>query len=365
MSEIEKYLEDLNRVKAQWRANWVLPYGTAYSKAYDEFCKTLDDQSKSDAVRAQIGVMILSMAIGGPICAMMAKSSVGSATFESAVKLATNRNWEKTVNFLQAAGKSPVAEYLAGQAWGTASGYVTEQTKSAIGALINPTTPAGEFIKLSQKQIVDKPLVAQNKLEQYLELVYAAAHLIGENIRDSKKLSDAQKDAEAAKLRKAKFFKDAPSKDIIKAAGGNLDPQLDMELGMYMILVMNCDYTATGSVTANSVTASFPNEKRKSIGVHTDSKRYPKDKSRVVWHYTPFMPEWKIFRTGMTRYYTHVRYDQLGSKLKERIDKLYKRHYVNDFFNGKLDVNEVWRAEKCFAWVSEKYHRNLKAQSKP
>ena len=72
----------------------------------------------------------------------------------------------------------------------------------------------------------------------------------------------------------------------------------------------------------------------------------------------------RIFHSGMARHYTEIRYELLGSKATDRIGKLYKRHYNNEFKIGVLDGSEVWRAERCIDWLGDKHHRDLKNQIK-
>ncbi|MGL6211558.1 MAG: hypothetical protein ACRC14_17185, partial [Paracoccaceae bacterium] len=230
MGQIENVIADLENVEDKYHHNWVLPYASAYVAAHTRFKETLDAQKERDKMMVQLFLTAATIGFGAGMGAMFGKTALNAIVVDQALNVVCNRNMTRTFNTMASISASVPGTFIAGQGWDAISAGLSEHVKSKVTGMVTGSPASAAAIS--------EPQIMQNDLLQYVLKIKTATHDVCAHIRD-KASSQAVKDNFAGFIRLGPFMQDAPQNNIVG------DPQRAsdiLELGFYMVLVMNSDY---------------------------------------------------------------------------------------------------------------------------
>jgi hypothetical protein len=339
MGKIHDYLTDLGDRLDRYEGNWVLPYGSAYAQAYDSFSGTLKEQAELDKLKAEIFITAVSLGFGAGLGALFGKAALKAVVADQAINLVCERNMVRTFNAMAKISGSVPGAFLAEQAWDLVAGKAADATKKVVENM---------FLTTPGLTSPTNPQRFQNDLKQYLVRAKTAAHAFGEFVRDSSDLTNAKKDDIAESLRRAAFFKNAPTTPVIKVVDTAAEA---IELSFYMVLVMNSDYIQE---TRSERMAGEPNlvvsRRVGDVNRPTTDTAYG-DLPKSSYSRGGFGP-------SISKTYS-IEYDRPGSVIMSRINKLHKKIFGGEFaengwFGNSYGRTEIARAETSIEALNKK-----------
>ncbi|MDT8855803.1 hypothetical protein RNZ50_12405 [Paracoccaceae bacterium Fryx2] len=324
MGLIENYIDDLGNVKDLYDQNWVIPFGSAYTMAHAKFKETLKSQEEWDKMKVELFLTAATIGFGAGMGAMFGKAAVGSVVVDGALSFVCNRNMTRTFNAMASISSSVPGTFIVQQVWDTVSSKVGDAAKAqVIGLFQTPAPNSG----------IQEPQVIQNDLKIYVLKAKTAAHAVAADLRDNRAISQAEKDDFATKMRAAPFFAKAPTRDLV---GNRQDAANIIELGFYMVMVMDSDYMTEQTVWQQGARDGIRTRKLGPVTLPTTDSKYGKAPP-MKFSYGPGYANTTS---------THVSYASPGSRILDRINDLYMGKFKKEFFpNGLFDFETYGRAE--------------------
>lgn len=328
MTEINKYITDLNNMERKWVDRVVDPYCLAYIDAYKKYSITLKKQDEYNKMKAEFAVFALSLMGGSILTVMFRKSSLPFAIKESSIEVMFKANSEKLLNMAIKLESSETASFVIGS-------LVTRGIKGA-----EKTIQKG--IESNLKKVSDKastfepstPLEAKIQFTGYVRKMFIQAHDFAAYIRDDKSISDGIKEQIVSGLKKAPIFN--PPLSVPETS--RLDKAKDIELLFYMYLILQSDFLQTTHGVMNQGGGSTHSKNNGEITVLPSASDYPKEvtTSTHTGGHTFFFG----IRTGGTirRVTTGPAYKSQGKIIRKKIDELYKRKTKVNFFQSDTNV---------------------------
>jgi hypothetical protein len=280
---------------------------------------------------------------------MFGNTALKTLAGDAALKVVCAKNMERSFNVMAWVSASKPGTFLVDKIWDQVAGKITEAAKKQVEGIF--TSPAvGNLSALSE------PLVFQNDLRAYTLRLKTSAFAVGQDIRDNRSLSAAQKDQMATSLYQGLFFSKAPKSDVI----GDRQKAADLiELAFYMVLVTNSDYIMETTRT----------EKEKGYGVDwwvKETKYSHRRVSDVTLPTTdPRYGNVPASKNGGDVTYA-INYESLGNKIRDRINTIYKSRIGGTFLEGGfwdwfytgLGKGAVAKAESTIVTISSKIGRS-------
>lgn len=338
---IERYLIDLKHRHTNHDTYWAIPLSTAYTTAFDNFKETLATQRSRDEARAKlVSDLILlgvSLPIGGVMTARLGHAVIGRAVGSTAVKTLSRSNWSRAnaaATWLQSE-RNGWAGYILGEAFKDAQKRVKAATASQIAGVLayNPLSGAAGLF--------DNPLIFKNRLQEFNGRHYDAAASFAEDIRDSKDMTGAQKDAIAAHLRQQAYFTTAGNRSRFRDPGGMAQ---DIELLMWCAYVLNTDFKQRVEMRrfGKEGLSDFIPIREGRIDMLPSDRGYPASASTSY-----FAPSsGAVFRNP-------------GDAVLERVSTLWSARISSSrsqaFLKGRYDVTELVRAEQATRLLAARY----------
>ncbi len=391
MSEsLQRYTLAASRARSEWRGNWVLPIGSAYSTAYGRFLNTFNKQAKADALKAQLMLSVLTVGIGGAMGAMVGKSAASAAAVDPAMTAVADQNVTQSLGTIASAARAVATSeagvaakhFIMGPARTVAVDYLKASTKQQITGLLGATAPTRELLGTNStemfnsaslqklaggnkaRDVIANADVVQNRLDAYVELVYAASLRSIEDMIES--IGNEGAVAQVIDdMRSAPFLQSPRSNVLTERVGGALRAELEMELAMYMVLIMNTDEVVQYSATSSSgVTAGYSGGRGVNISLPPGHADYPKEWSKSTIDCNLTMLGLCISGDTSTERQL-IRYKNLGSVVNSRIDGLYSTliERGTNFFQGSMGVDEIIRAQTTLSKINARYQSAIKASS--
>jgi|GEM_PF-6852310 len=327
---IDHYIAELPQIQRNWERNWIIPYAEAYSRAFDNFKTVLDNQKKADELRVSIAVSLLSLGLAAGLGTAVGKVTLRSAVADTALQSIGRTNSIRLMRAANWVAEHPTRSMFAGEAWDAVAGIISNEAKQMFNN-------AGAS-NASPSTYTENPLVNYLGLRRHLLDMVAAAHKAATEIRDASNKTQDEKDALAQQLAKQPLANAPMSSPANTEPNGRL--QKDMEIGMFMALVLTKDHLqeevhtgdAIGGMTRPSIIG------RKPITHTTTSKKYPG---------AVFARNGSIHRRV---------YDRVGGVVEDHVDTLVReRRYSRAFFYGSMGHDEIQRAERTLSRISERY----------
>lgn len=325
MGLIENTIADLENIKDKYKQNWVLPYGSAYVQAHDQFKATLASQAEWDKMKLDLFLTAATIGFGAGMGAMFGKTALSAITADAALTVVANRNMIRTFNAMAAVSSSVPGTFIAGQLWDTVGGKLSEAVKTKVTSMVTAAPASATAIQ--------NPQIMQNDLEAYVLRIKTVTHDVLAFVRDSSAFNDGEKDMVANAVRNGPFFKNAPTRDTI----GDRKRAADiMELSFYMVMVMDSDYLEEATSWQRGDREGNSTRNLGKVSKLTTDKTYGQ---------TPAMKHSYGLGYANTTM-TYVAYDKPGSKILDRINDLYIPLFGSEFFpNGLFDFDDYDRTE--------------------
>lgn len=329
MSDFQTVFNRFEIVENAYLSKWAKSIGSAYAEAHKGATATLKAQNDLDRAKLDLFLTVVSFGIATGIGGLFAKKSAKSF----ALDVVANREMARTFEVMAKIEASKELSFYAKTAWSKAGSILNKSTTDAVKKL-------GQR-DITLKTVLETPLVFQNKLEQYVLDAIAAGQMVAEDYRTSSSMTDAQKEAAANDMLASPVLNNAPTNAVFPDAtkGG-----AKIELSWYMAEIMGSDRFVERRIDASRYSPGVTTLSNTPINVRTGDPKYPQRYDNVKTSGWP----WPTRAQG-TR--GTVEYDQMGSKIVDRINKLYGQHTgngSNKFFNRGLDGDEVARAETLY-----------------
>lgn len=348
MASIDDCWKELDLAKDKWERYWKLPYADAYVTAHNGYKKTLNDQAKRDAIAAEVFMFAVTLGIGAGLGALYGKTALKAVALDAAINTVCNRNMDRTFNLMHKVSTSTVGSYLVGAAWDKAGSALTAEVKGKVTKLTS-NAPS------KTKESIKDPQVFQNSLEAYvLDFSIAAKELL-KHLKDC--ATESTQEMVASSMIAAPFIAKAPSKpmfDVVNTAK-------DIELGMYMPLIMASDRARSAKGSAStSVGGMGGGYKQWDVKEMTTDRKYPKPYHNVT-HTGLLSGLSKHLASGIKYDYLYVDYHRPGGNLPwgnaimARVNSLHRTQIGGDFEQGSYGKDEIARAEKLNSAIAKNH----------
>lgn len=312
MGQIENVIADLQSARNLYEQNWVIPYGSAYATAKESFDKTLASQAESDKFKAELLLTVATIGFGAGMGAMFGKTAFRAVAVDQALNFVCNRNMVRTFNMMAAISASVPGTFVVDQVWSWVEGKIGEQAKALVSALGQPASSANAM---------GNPQVFQNDLLQYVLRALTAATAVAQNVRDSRTMSEAEKDRAATGLRNSRFMRNAPTRSLI---GDATRATQAIELSMYMPIIMDADYFAEHRIGFQGAHDINTTMRRGRVNTATTAPGY----GAVPAATHSAGPGYSIDT------YTTIEYERPGSKILDRVNELHNARFRSDFISN-------------------------------
>jgi hypothetical protein len=319
MSEMsERFQRAHIRAHNDWQRNFVIPYSNAYSTAWENFKKTLEDQEKADAEeRAKaigFAMFALSLCGGSVLTAVFGQAAVKAAASQIALDVICKREMERTFKVAAFLSENKTASFALGELWDKGGELITDKVKGSL-AENNANFPSlGEF--------ATRPLNMRNNLDKWVRDAYAKVLSTEEGIFGRTK-DTIKQDGLFAELMKAPFFRLTPPEALKEDAVST-----EIEIVFFMKHMLDLDYIAhghwedRGKNMAKRITSTSP------INVDPFSKNYPTYKGA----------------RDLSMSFEEIRYRDAGDLIKGRVDALIKKRFGVNFF--RIDEGIVFDSKE-------------------
>lgn len=350
MGLIENYIADLENVEDLYTQNWVLPFGSAYTLAHEQFRNTLAAQTKYDEMKRDLFITAVTLGFGAGMGGMFGKTAFRTVVADQALAVVCNRNMERTFNLMHRVSTSVPGTFLVEGVWDAAAGLLGTAAKDGVTSLFNRPGASANAVQ--------NPQIMQNDLQAYVLRCKTAAHGVAADLRDNPLATQSQKDSFATAMRGSEFFRNAPRRDLIgdRQTAANL-----MELSFYMVMTMDSDFVVeqtTGFQGAHEI-----NRTRRLGGVSLPTT----DRAYGV------LPAMRSasgpgFATTTS---TYVDYDNLGGRVLDRCNELYRARFREDFIpnawyqSGNTTRAAVAKAERALDSINRTIHAMTPRRSAP
>ena len=328
MGQIENVIADLQSARNLYEQNWVLPYGSSYATAKASYDKTLASQAESDKFKAELLLTVATIGFGAGMGAMFGKTAFRAVAVDQALNFVCNRNMNRTFNLMAAISSSVPGTFVVDQVWSFVEGKIGEGAKSLVGQLGQPASSANSM---------GDPLVFQNDLLQYVLRALNAANAVARDVRDNRSMSEAEKDRAATGLRNSRFFRNAPTRNLI---GDPVRAAQAIELSMYMPIIMDADYLAQHRTGFRGAHEFNTTTRVGGVSAATSSPTYGQVPAATHQSGLGFSVDT----------YTTIEYERPGSKILDRVNELHQARFrsefiANHFYNYGFGREDIARAE--------------------
>jgi hypothetical protein len=308
MSEMsERFQRAHIRAHNDWQRNFVIPYSNAYSTAWENFKKTLEDQEKADAEqRAKaigFAMFALSLCGGSVLTAVFGQAAVKAAASEIALDAICKREMERAFKVAAFVSENKTASFALGEVWDKTGELISDKVKSSLAETSANFPSLGEF--------ATRPLNMRNNLDKWVRDAYAKLLLAEEDIFGRTKDAIRQ-DGLFVELMKAPFFRLTPPEALKEDAVST-----EIEIVFFMKHMLDLDYVAHGywedrpkGGMRQKITSTAP------INVDPLSDKYPTYKGP----------------RDLSMRFEEVRYRDAGDLIKARVDALIKKRFGVNFF---------------------------------
>ena len=301
------------------------------------FSGHIADQAATDKIKAELLMMVTTLAIGGGMSALFGSAVLRTVAVDRAVDFVCRRNMERALNAMAWIEGNPAASFIAQGIWDGTASILTARTKQRVEGLVSQSPLGADTVR--------NPLSFQNDLQRYLLTTVSAAHDVAAEVRDNRVLSEEGRNDIAEGLRNAPFFDNAPTRSVIS------DParvRKELELLLYMGLVMNSDYIQE---TSYWMRGAHEGRSTRRIGAVTEAasgENYPRASSAHS-HGPGHIRD--TFRT--------VEYDRPGgryfSDIMDRVNELHRELFGGNFEQGSYGRDEIARAEQLSQRIQRQY----------
>ena len=258
-------------------------------------------------------VMLAFSLAGGSVLATMfgkasAKAVASQLASDAALRLTTEKGWEKAFQALAWVDKSATAKFVMGTVWDEAASRITTEVSASLkdlGSVKGFTTDTG-IGKIG-------PVEFQNQLMNYTDQWYRAVLATGRWVYNSS--WGGQKTLDA--FQKASPFFKTPKKQLSIAKTADR-----LELVFWMKYVLGLDYVQSGVYQERGAGYKRVETSRKSIDVNPRDKAYPKQF------------ESRDHGFGFQK----VQYQQAGKVIHKRINELHDALMGGPLFHSDEDT---------------------------
>lgn len=334
--EIRDYLDDLDNARDRWFRHTVLPYATAYERAYDSFQRTLDRQKAREKLMAELALIGLTVASGSVLTMVAGTALLKKALVDRAVSVVCEREMTRVFNALAMAADSKVISFALGAAWDGGVRLARKETSAQAARVLGGLShaPSNELAL---------PGGARAKLEGFIFDIKILAHDTMARLRDDPSVPDAEKALAVAQARQALLFQQPPALDVGRMAR-------DIELGFYLSIIMNADKLQTvhyrPSMKTEGMVRSVVSSSR--IPQRTSSPSYPDPSNAPIQ-----TDRWGGFTAK------EIGYDNIGHALKRRVNQLAGQEVFDTFgpFSEHLGHEHVQAAERLLVTTARRNAR--------
>lgn len=301
------------RAERDWKRNFIIPYGNAYSNAHTSFKKVLKEQDDADKkTREQnmaLAMFALSFVGGSILTSVFGSAATKDAVASVAVDFICKNEMEKAFNAAHFIAGNKTAQFALGKLWDEAGSRISKELQNSL------KEEQTNFPSI--KKFLEQPLNLQNNLEKWMLDASDKVDKAASEITNKMYLTEAGQQEELKELMQSAFFRGAP-----KHARDEGPLRLDMELTLFMKHILDLDYLEKGyyRVTGRDSGKLWERDvhSRKSIEEMPGSPKYPTNTSKP---------------SHISHDYQTVRYQQLGDIIVSHIDKLHKARFKEEFFN--------------------------------
>lgn len=342
------FATDLENIQDEYTVNFVNPYTRAYISARQSLQGTLQAQAKADKEAFEMALTIFTMLGGGMVTPVFAAAAVKAFAKEAALNTICKYNMERAFKVAGLIEANPLASYILGAAWDKADGAVRGKLKEMFEPKATTFPSLEKFVK--------EPLTIQTYLVDFVVEAKIKLHKTLAMYRDDATLTDQQKLEKLAELKSSPFCK-PPAKLSDEAGLAN-----DIELTWYMMHVMDFDTeVVTNKTRLNLITLIDEKEViRRPVTDNPSSPSYPPNYSRCLRERQSDFVQVEHCQYG------EVIYKQdLGGKIKARVDKVYKTRTGKNFFQESwVNRDTLIRAETMLRQLGDSNIGKLARQTK-
>lgn len=290
-------LLELPKYKSQWQLNVANPYVRAYDLALENFNRETKAQAERDRTMAELFVFAASIVSGSVMMAAFATTSVRVLAGRAMLSVICNNNLNRTFAVLSVAASNKTFMFALGGVLDEAKKLAGKQVTRAAEGLTSSAKIAGSSTAINY----------MTQIEDFINVNHICVHDFLQGVRDDTSISEENKSKIADLARRTPFCN--PPK------GRSVDEQRlaqKIELLFYMTAVLDSDKLVAYFRAPMGPAAGQEIEyhKRDIPQMPTD-RNYPKEVSP-----RPGRP----FDEGQ-----RIKYDSVGSGIRERIDLLSMR----------------------------------------
>ncbi|HYO07215.1 MAG TPA: hypothetical protein VER14_09540 [Phototrophicaceae bacterium] len=315
MSDLDKLLQNTEDFTLAWENYLVLPYGSAYSQAYENYKDTKAAQTMLDKEKTEWCIFAFSICAGGVLTHVFAQTAWKAVASDVILNEICKRNWDKAFQVAHFASTNKLANFAVGSAWDTGAQFLSDKTKTLFEQ--NST-------QFPSTKNIQTPLQVQNSLKIFLNECIMRYRAAARDIAGKSNIPDIVRKNWYKSLNLSSLA-NPPSQPIFKQ---EVVAQ-EIELLFYLRMIMDLDYVAEyefdegprGSTRRQLVS-------EKSIDVAPDDEKYPTYQSKM-----------NTFSYG----YSRVEYKDLGRAIYDRVNELHRNLLKKDLLDSKR-WNEKWNA---------------------
>ncbi|MBO0662654.1 hypothetical protein LQ948_07625 [Jiella sp. MQZ9-1] len=333
---IARVIRDIPLKQNLWSANVGNPYVRAYDLAYERYHKTLKLQDQSDKASAELLVFAASVATGSVLMAVFATASLRVLAGRLFLDAICNRELDRTFAVVHAFANNKTAQF--------ALGAVFDESKEQLKKRVTIATT--QLLQSSQMAASSTSINYMTRVDDFIRKNAICVQMVANGIQDDPNLSAEEKDALAVKLQKAPFFNPPPANSIQEESLAK-----KIELSFYMSAILDSDHLVKVPAHAVAATPGFS-----SVVGATET---PIDMSpRSPLYPVATQPKAMLGAVGASQY---VAIDDLGSGIRDRIDKLHREIFKAPFyvehgglFGGKPTTHrELVKAELVLSQIAK------------
>ncbi|QCI99392.1 hypothetical protein [Agrobacterium larrymoorei] len=316
---LNNILIELPKYKSQWQLNVASPYVRAYDLAIDNYNKKMQEQAARDKMAAELFVMSASILTGSVMMAVFATTSLRTLAGRAALRVICNQNLNTTFNAFHAVSESKVLMF--------ALGGVLDEVKKLAGKHV---TAAVEGLT-SSDAIASAPTALNflTRMEDFINVNHICVHNFVQGVRDDASISDANKTHIAELVGKTPFCNPPEARRVDE---NRLSQK--MELLFYMDAVLESDKLVKFASVTSSTTMLLQDVEfsRTPIAQLPSSTDYPRE----------IGPQSGGIPITSKNIGQRVKYENLGSQIRQRIDTLSKLTGNSSFYPEQSAVERFF-----------------------
>ncbi len=322
MTEFENIMSYSHDCRAKWEIRVAHPFARAYAKALKNFEKTEQAQNKLQKSRADLGLLVLTICSGGLISHVFAQTAWKAVLKTQVIDKVFFANKDEAFRKAHFISENKVADFIAGEIWSRGGKSINQKIRSSfLETTANyPST---------QKWTTETD--ALTSLEDFVGDCYLKYRDLVRSVFNTSYISESEKQLEIKRLLNTKFA-NPPSFYTVNES----QVAEEMELMMYLKVVLDTDYTQTydGYVGPNRAGGKRPNfdkGARIAVAEMPGTKNYPTPihNSQKMGHHT--------HQSGI-----NVGYNELGKAYFTKINQLHNKLFGAPLLTQRLlDFGDV------------------------